>query len=187
MGAFTIGDDGSLASFCEALGCALMGRVDELVADHDGRPGWQPVFDPDSCPSYALPYLSQFVGTELESRLTEADQRQAIRVPAGWGRGTRQAMIEAVQRTLTGTKNVSVLERYGDDAYALAVRVLASEQAVSPSETERAALSQKPIGLSLTYLVEGGETWDDLTGRFSTWDDVTSSGETWFDVAHDAP
>jgi hypothetical protein len=183
LGPFTVGDedqDWHLLKFCDAICTVCLERIYELAADRDGRPGWQAVFDPEASPAYALAYLAQFVGTTLEPQWSEAEQRLAIQTPEGWGRGRPATMVQAIKRTLTGTQSVTLTERDGD-AYALTVSVLSSEEP-SASETLRAAISQKPIGLVLTFAGESPETWADVDGEFATWAAVEAGNEAWIDV-----
>lgn len=189
LGPFTVGDednDWHLLRFCDALTSVLTERVHEIAADRDGRPGYQIVFDPEACPSYALAYLGQFVGVALEPALSEDEQRRKITVPEGWRRGTTAAMISAVQRTLTDTQTVIFQERYPDNAYNLSVRTLAEE---TPDEaaTLRAILTQKPIGIKLSYEAIVGLTWDDLAAEYSDWDAVSAAFSDWDTLATTLP
>jgi hypothetical protein len=189
LGCFTAEDEANdwhLLLFCDALTSVITERIHEIAADRNGRPGWQTVFDPDTCPPYALPYLGQFVGVALEPALTEAEQRAKITVPEGWQRGTTAAMISAVRRTLTDTQTVIFQERYPDNAYNLSVRTLAEE---TPDEaaTLRAILTQKPIGIKLNYEAITSGTWDDLAANYANWDAVSAAFTSWEELATTLP
>lgn len=169
LGAFTVGDeaqDWALLKATEALCLAFVEPVAELVEERDGRVPWQILFDPELCPVAYLPLLAQFTGSTLTGSMTEAERRAAIALPEGWSRGTRAALIQAIQRTLTGSKNVAFVERYTGSAYKLAVRTQTSE---TPSEaaTLAAILGQKPIGIVLDYDSITGQTYADVDAAYA--------------------
>lgn len=189
LGALTTGDEANgwpLLLFTDALCSVMLERIHEIAADRGGRPGWQTVLDPDTCPAYALPYLAQFVGVALEPSLSEEEQRTKIVVPEGWARGTKAALVAAVQRTLTGTKRVLLRERYPDNAYQLQVRTLAAETS-DEAATLAAILTQKPIGIVLAYEAITGQQWDDLLASSADWDAVESTYADWDDVGSTIP
>lgn len=127
--------------------------VDEVARDTDTQLAWQPALDPDTCPAEWLLWLAQFPGvTLLPSDLTEAAKRARIKAATGFYRGTKRAMVEVVQATLTDTRSVQVLTHVGGDMWAITVVVRTSE-CPSPALSERAALSQKPAGQILTFVV----------------------------------
>lgn len=144
-----------------ALGTTF-GRLHDIVRDADDGPGWSSVLDPARAPVWALPWLAQFAGVRLTPGLTETQQRAQITTPPPFERGSRQAMIDTVAATLTGTKLVRVLERVGGDAYALTVITRTSETP-NAAAAEAAARSQKPIGLILTFLVSDAPLIDEGT------------------------
>jgi hypothetical protein len=102
--------------------------------------------------------------------------------------------------TLTGTKTVSIVERLDDDAYKLWVRTRVDETPVPTdpgrlvhwtmddlTPTERAVVSQKPIGLTCLYETIDGWAWADVVSTESTWADVESDFVTWADLAVELP
>lgn len=185
VGPFTAEDedhDWPLLRFCDALCAGTLTRIHEVVSDRDEYPGWTVVFDPDACPDWALPYLAQFVGVELEPALTEEQRRDKIRLPEGYNRGTRAALEQAVQRTLSDPDgHVAIDERYEGSAYRLAVRTQIDE---TPDEaaTRVAILSQKPIGIVLDYDSVTGRTLDEVRDAYATLDDVAADNATLSDV-----
>lgn len=189
LGALTAGDEENgwhLLMFVDALTSVMTEKIHMLAADRNGKPGWSVVFDPDECPSYALPYLGQFVGVALEPSLTEAEQRTKITLPEGWQRGTKAALVAAVQRQLTGTRRVLLRERYPDNAYQLSVRTMVDETPDTDAVL-RAILTQKPIGIVLNYEAITGQAWDDLLASSTDWDDVESTYADWDDVRSTVP
>lgn len=169
LGAYTAGDEDQgwdLLNACEALCSAFVEPVAELVQERDGRVAWEILFDLELAPLAYLPYLAQFVGVTLTSNMSEAEMRAAIQLPEGFRRGTVDAMMQAIQRTLTGSKHVSFQQRFGGSAWALAVRTQTSE---TPSEaaTEAAIISQKPIGIVLDYASIAGATYAEVDAAYA--------------------
>lgn len=145
-----------------AVATAFCHRLFDIVRDSDDGPGWSSLMDPARCPDWALPWLAQFAGVRLANGLTADQQRAQIATPPPFLRGTRQAMIDMVADTLTGTKTVRVLERVGGDAYALTIATRTSETPDAAS-AEAAARAQKPIGLILTFVVSDEPLIDEGT------------------------
>lgn len=186
MGRFAEDDDtGDLLVFCEAL-CAPAETAFARVSETDEKVAWQDMLDPEAGPAESLPWLAQFVGVEVEPAWTEQETRDAIARPSGWKRGTPGAMREAVQRTLTGDRTVSIFERVGGNAYQLAVRTLTTETPDADA-TEAAALTQKPIGIVLDFAALVGQAWNDVVADNTDWDEVTTTYATWDDLIATAP
>lgn len=177
---------GDLRSLTEALCDGDLERVHELVSDTDNHEGLQTLFDVDACPAYALPFLAQLVGVELEPSLTEAQAREKIRTPEGFARGTIATMTAAIKRTLSGSQTVLIDERFGGSAYAIRVRTFDSETA-SAAVTEAVVRAVKPGGLALTYESLVGQDWADLEASATDWADVEASYDDWLDVATTLP
>lgn len=174
-----------LLLFLDGLASALFEPIHELVTGTEDREGWEIALDPDIAPARALPWLAQFAGVELTPAMSEAQRREKIKNPDGPKRGTPAALRAAVQETLTGARTVVIDERYGGSAYQLRVRTLTAE---TPNEaaTLAAILSQKPMGIVLTYDVVDTGDWDDVAA-FDDWDDVASERIDWADVAMTPP
>lgn len=176
------GDEGRDWPFLKLLGGmgAAFGPLHDIVRDTADGPGWTILFDPARCPAWALPWLAQFAGVQLPEGITEAEQRQRIVSPPAFERGTLAGMRAAVSATLTGTRFVRILERNGTP-YQLAV-VSRTPETPDPAASERAARSQKPAGLILTYVVsdvpiidEGSGTIDSIPGGVTI--DSTTTGD----------
>ncbi len=71
-----------------------------------GAPGWSQILDINRCPSYALPWLGQFVGVDLNKtpNLTYEQSVQKILSRSGFSRGT----VSALQNSITAIVNDSV-------------------------------------------------------------------------------
>ena len=105
----------SLLIYMNATG-VMFQLVEDLVRDTPDGPGWSILLDLDRCIPEALPWLGQLVGVRLPAGMNEADQRERIAQTDGFKRGTRSALIGALQATLTGTKTVIMRERDHDPA-----------------------------------------------------------------------
>ena len=75
--------------------------------------GWSALLDPDLCPAPALPYLAQYVGERLPEGIEESMAREWIKDAPNQRRGTLMSIVRAVQRTLEGSRTVSIVERSG--------------------------------------------------------------------------
>lgn len=177
--------DWALLKFVDAICEVYFEAIDELVSDRD-YPGWYILFDPDLCPAEYLPYLAQYVGVTLEPSLTEQEQRDKIKLPENFKRGTPAALRRAIERTLTGNKTILLDERHDDEAYQLRIRTFATETP-SESATLAAILTQKPAGLALTYDAIEGQSWDDLVADHADWNAVLADYATWTEARTELP
>jgi hypothetical protein len=172
--------------FLAGLGAAF-GPLHDIVRDTDEGPGWSSVMDPTRCPGWALPWLAQFAGVNLTPGLSEDEWRAQITSPPAFERGTPAAIRSAVQRHLTGNHTVSIIERDGSP-WRLTVITYTSET-VDAGAAERAARSQKPVGLVLTYRVDPGWSVGDLEAVYAgrTIADVEAEFATVGDVESNLP
>lgn len=176
----------ALLNLCAALVSSPLDQIHGYVTDTDELPGWGIVLDPTDAPEEVLDWLAQFVGSVILPSMDVAAKRAAILLPRGFRRGTPSALTQAVQATLSGSQTVLVDERYTGDAWRLRVRTLASETA-DPAATENAVLSQKPIGILLTYLAITTWDWGDLIAAEATWADVMADFDTWLEARTNLP
>jgi hypothetical protein len=131
-----------------------------------------------------LPWLAQFDGAVLTSDMSTAAQRDAIRDPQAFGRGTKAAIEAVVKRRLTGTKAVIVEERYTGDAWRLRISTL-EDETPEPAETRADIIrEQKPIGILLLFNERVVWDWLELReeAETNTWLKVREKFDTWFDV-----
>lgn len=101
--------DWPLLKFVGAVGQAL--QDEDYLAHAAGGDLWSALTDLDRVPDNALPWIGQFVGVAVNTRMTYAQQRQAIRSHVAWGRGTVSYLKLAIQFYLSLSKTVVILER----------------------------------------------------------------------------
>lgn len=181
--AFTDGDEErswTTLKLCSALVGEDLGFIYDIVTENDGTPGWQILLDVDRCPAPALPYLAQFVGVRIRPDMSEGQIRAAIRNPEGFGRGT-VAQIEAVaKRRLTGSKVVTVTERYGSFVWRIRVETLESETP-EPTRTQAEIIAEaKPIGILMFFNTKATATWLGLRTAKATWLKTREDYATWY-------
>ena len=97
--------------------------LDDLCRD-DISPGWSKIMDVTRCPTYALPWLAQFVGVRFTGSTVNDDSamRLAILQESNFSRGTAQAITASVQPFLSPTGRVNIIER-SPDTYSFTVQV----------------------------------------------------------------
>lgn len=166
----------ALATLCAAIG-TMFQPAEDLARDTEEGPGWSAVVDLQRCPDDWLPWLAQFVGVTVPLALSPAEQREVIASTAGFYRGTRAAMTGAIAATLTSTKTVEFRERQGSP-YRLDVVTYIAETP-DPALTARAALSQKPAGIVLTYAALPGATYTKIKAHFATYTALRSGYATY--------
>ena len=90
--------------------------------------------------------------------------------------------MAVTQATLVGTRQVSISERWNDNAYRLRVQVEVLETP-DRAETRAAIEAVLPAGIILTFVVEGVIlSWGSLLANEMTWGNVKNSFATWQDV-----
>lgn len=156
--------DHALEHIAQAVG-RIFQPIDDLVRDTEAGVGWSVLLDPDRIPASGLPWLAQFNGTRLTPAMTEAERRAAIRAN-GFGRGTIGALREAVASTLTEPRFVRIFERDEGSAYHLTVAVYGT-QTPDPAAAERAARSQKAVGLRMAFRVDAGWTIGEMEAAYA--------------------
>jgi hypothetical protein len=145
---------------------AAFGELHDIVRDTDQGPGWSMVLDPTRAPVWALPWTALFAGVKLTPGLSEAEWRDEITSPPAFQRGTPQAIIDATARTLTGAKRVTLHERDGGPWLITVITYTADTP--DAAAAERAARSQKPAGLLMTFRVDPGWDVGTLEATYST-------------------
>jgi hypothetical protein len=183
LGPFAAEDEsGDLEKFTAAQ-TAPVELIYEIVGEEDQDYGWSIVFDVDNCPPKALPWLAQFEGVELTPDMSVAQQRAAIRAREGSARGRPNTIIERIRRTLSVDRRVIFREKDGDP-YHLAIRTFAAETP-NPALTEAAALSQKPAGIVLDFLVIDENSYETLKDEYADYAAVTATGFSYTELLLD--
>lgn len=101
--------DWPLLKFAGAIGQIF--QQSDTMARSGGPVAWSALLDIDKIPDEGLPWLGQWVGVDIDTTLTPAEQRQQIRNHENWGRGRPLALKRSVQRYLSGTRTVDLVER----------------------------------------------------------------------------
>lgn len=144
------------AKLCEGM-MLPFAQLAELVDPPDPYVPWEPLFNVNICPDWALPWLGQIFGVRVVASLPPDDQRQMIKELGAFARGSPDAIRAAARFGLTGSKTVLLRERDDGDAYLLEVVTLVDETP-DPALVVRLVLSQKPGGIKLnTHAIVG---WD---------------------------
>jgi|SRR6185437_4019624 len=114
--------------------------IDNLIRDQGANPGWSIVLDVTRCPTYALPWLAQFVGVRFTGPVLGNDSlmRNAIVAKNGFNRGTPGSIVAAVTPFLDpATGFVNVIENY-PDPYSLTVQIFGDLGAMDYAELAKA-------------------------------------------------
>lgn len=135
-----------------------------------------------AAPRAYLPWLGWLVGVDVAA-IADPYVRDAVgNASRTQRRGTSGAIIDAVQRTLTGSKYVRVYSNVsGVDPYLLTVLTLTAETPDAGAALA-AAWSEKPAGVNLELQTVSGPTWADAIVAYANWDAVTSAKATWNDL-----
>lgn len=169
-----------LLRFIEAYTQPLM-VTEAYVRDNGKRPGYADVMHPDTAPVLWLPWLAQMVGQRLRQGISEADQRTQIKGMQNLRRGSVAAAKSRIGMTLTGTKKIYFLERYGS-AWRTGVTTLTAETP-DPAATLRAAAEQKPAGIVLVVTnIAGGNQYTTLAYTHTNYDQVKGLYASYADI-----
>jgi hypothetical protein len=161
-----------------ALG-GMFQQAEDLARDTDSGYGWSQLVDVNRSPTYALPWLAQFVGVTLPDGLSDLDQRQRIVDQPEEQRGTVASLVAAAQPLLTGTRTVILRERDGgacptEPAYGLTIITRASETP-DPDAVEAAIRAKKPAGIVLLYETLSGQDFETVRLTYTTFDDLRAT------------
>lgn len=164
-----------LLLFCDALAGTLFEKVRSYVSSTDDMQGWSIIFNVNTCPPEALPYLAQFVGVHFEDSLTVAQQRAKIIERPAFKRGTPAALLAASKQHLTGSKFVFMEERFEGHAYRLLIRTFTAHTP-EPAQTLLDILSQKPAGIVLDYASVVAKTYEEIRVEYKTYTVMKAKG-----------
>lgn len=199
--------------FLDGIG-QILGRVTDLADDDQstGDPGWSILLDPTRCPTYALPWLAQFVGVRFAvADNTDAAQRSAILNKQGFARGTPGALQAAIAPYLAGAGTMAIINERDTSAYHLTVTVVASQTGDAfyytlsaeyptyadftadvptyaditfPVSTLTAAVeAATPGALIVDVRIVSSEPYSELTSEFATYTDFTAALPTYAAVS----
>lgn len=150
-------------------------QLGTLIDPPDPAVPWQPLFDIDLCPDWALPWLAQCVGVRLPQSVTAAQARALI---VGLGlhkRGTIGAIVAAGEPFLDeGVRHtVYVRERDGGDPYRL--EIVTAEESLPESDRELINWQPNPRPLTVGGLEArfGAGPWDPMTPGFGVMNSMT--------------
>lgn len=181
-------DDGTL----QMLASALMGPLEDLQAvsqASDTDEGFGTLLDVDQVPAEFLAWLGQAVGVTIPRGTSDAAARAQIRTPAGWRRGSVDAIKATVAPTLVPANpavpaTVIVLERTSgvwsasDNPWHLTVATF-TDETPNPTATTAAALSQKDIGNQMLVVQIAHWVYITLLTSRTTYNDVLSHFATY--------
>lgn len=143
--------------------------------------------DPDTAPVQWLPWVGQLVGVQVNTLLSEAEQRDQVRgAVSGFSGGTKKALIAAAQSALTGTRHVELYDHSinnphdGGGEWDVLV-VTRTNETPSPAAVLQAIADKraKPAGV-LLHMRSYQASWDQLATSRPTWADW--DGKTWTQV-----
>lgn len=144
--------------------------LDNLLRDGpSGQAGWSIILDVARCPTYALPWLGQFVGVRFTPAQLESDSamRAAIVAPGNFARGTVAALNAAIAPYLLPNGYITVIERFNGttaDPYAIYINVT----------NLNGALTYGQLAAQYPWLTSSGGT-PDVTDTFPAYNDFPTS------------
>lgn len=176
--------DWAHAKLCEGMMLPFEQLAELVDPEDETMVPWEPLFDVNICPEWALPWLGQLVGVRVPAGLTEQQKRDMIKGLANFKRGSPEAIIAAAQLTLTGNATVLLRERDAGNPYQLEV-VTYSSETPDPAATMRAILSQIPAAIVLTSRAQPAWDYEQMTLRGGTYAEQTLAYSTYADLAID--
>lgn len=166
---------------------SMFEQSEDAVRDGLGNPPFSMMFQPDTCPVAALPWLGQFVGVQPEKQSqfeTDDDfyarQRQRIKDHLGFARGSAAAMLAAAGSYLTGNKTVLFRERDGSPYHLTVVTRVA--ETPDPDKVLKALTDLKPAGITLDYHTIAGRDFAEVKALNATFAAATAAYPTFNDM-----
>jgi hypothetical protein len=161
--------------------CAtILDEIATLVrTDDDGNDGWSAFADPVRCPASFLFTLAQWAGVRYPRRMAEADLRALIgpHGPGMW-RGTKAAILAAVERYLSPGGQLYFEERADGDAYKLRIFTYTYDT-LDEASIRRELLAVVPAGLILDFEVRDGQTYGMVRDSGQTYAEVLAKYGTY--------
>ena len=168
-----------LASYLAAVGVTLEETAQLVRTDTAGNAGWSAFADPQRCPPSFLYTLAVWAGVRYPRRMSTDELRAIIgpRAPAVW-RGTRTALLAAVQRYLTPGGALYFEERADGDAYSLRIFTYGFDT-LDEAAIRLELLNAVPAGLIVDYEVRDGQTYGMLRGRVTDYAEAKATYPTY--------
>ena len=133
-----------LRTFVDAAAGHMLQQLDDLVRDTPDGPGWSQAVDTGRAPTYALPWLGQFIGVRADPSKSDAAQRAQIDAKAGFARGTLAAVLAAAESVLIPGQHATITER-SPDPYHFTVTVATAAALVKTYADETATYPTYPL------------------------------------------
>ena len=176
-----------LALYLSANGIMLEEVAALVRSGPEGEDGWSAFADPARCPESFLYTLAVWAGVRYPRRMVASDLRAIIgpHAPSVW-RGTKAAILAAVNRYLMEGATVYFEERADGNAYH--IRIFTYEAETLDEDALRTELlGAIPAGLILEYELRVGQTYDQLEASVATYDDMLTTFDSYDDVTHTMP
>lgn len=176
----------------DAYAWAMTAPVEDIASlAFEDVPG-SSLFDPFTCPTWALGFCAIAHGTGLQPGLDEAAQRVWIDSVKGWNRGRIGSLRDAIKTTLTGEQHVTIRERFNPDSPGDApghiTAFIRTDETPNEALTTARAEAATLYSLILHLVVGAGQPWGEaqLTDM-RTWDDLQDDEPTatWQDAFDD--
>jgi hypothetical protein len=176
-----------LARYLSSIGLILEDTAALVRVDDQGNDGWSAFADPQRCPDSYLYTLAQWAGVRYPRRMSLTDLRALIgpHAPGLW-RGTKSAILAAVQRWLTPGGVLYFEERADGDPYKLRIFSYTFDT-LDQAAIEAELFNVIPAGLILDYEVREGQTYGQLRDSMATYADVKATYPTYADVVGSLP
>lgn len=171
--------DGHLLGYVSAIGSAA-DTVAQFVSDADpdtSRTGTCEPVNPATTPAGWLRWLGWLSGIPVED-LGTSDARWYLSRVGAQAHGSPGGMELAVGATLSEPRTCIVNTHVGGDPWVMEV-VVSSDCLVDSAVTYRAAMREKPAGVSLSVLSSDPMTYDDLKAAYTDYADMKASGLTY--------
>lgn len=183
---------GDFATYCEALGQMFV-EVESYAEDTDTVIGWQPLWDYNTAPSNALPWLCMAAGEIAPQGATDAQLRTLIQTNPNAYRGGPQAIVDAVKACLTGSQLVGFAERQKQDGTADDDWIsVFTYQSQTPNQNAVLSALRRTVPADINYAYQclAGPTWASLEAGVSngTWTQLYAKyGTTWAQIESATP
>jgi tail protein P2 I len=184
-----------LAWYLDAIG-VMFDPIAVLVnpVGFDGEsnyiPGYGSLFDAENCPAQQLPYLAQYVGVQIPVGAPEDVARALVIAENGQQRGTLPAVTSAIQRNLSATQSVTILERTyldGTPDPDWSVIVVRPEEVISLAQLIADVNAIKPMGVFFSVVQTDGWTISEMEAAYPSITALEAAFSTLSNLETDVP